>query len=120
MWIEGEPTEEVRDGREILAVIGAPKNPKISHLGEKVSLIFWKDGCWCSGALLNVAHKRDIVRWIDVKVLNPFLEKISYQVLEDGKPADCYHHSVHKSWRKSSFDTLREAQEYAGRPDDGA
>jgi hypothetical protein len=36
-----------------------------------------------------------------------------FQVFEDGKPADCFHHYVDKSWNKSSFATFEEAVDYA-------
>ena len=39
-----------------------------------------------------------------------------YQVLQDGKPADCCGYpDVHPSWCKSVFDTIEEANEYAYR-----
>jgi hypothetical protein len=36
-----------------------------------------------------------------------------FQVLDNGKPADCFHCGVHESWNKSSYPTLKEAKFYA-------
>ena len=36
-----------------------------------------------------------------------------YQVLDNGKPADCFHCNVHESWNKSTYSTFEEALEYA-------
>lgn len=36
-----------------------------------------------------------------------------WQVLENGKPADCFHYKLHESWNKSQYETLEEAAEYA-------
>ena len=36
-----------------------------------------------------------------------------YQVLCNGRPADCYNHDVHQSWNKSVYFTFEEAVEYA-------
>ncbi len=37
---------------------------------------------------------------------------MSFQVIDNGTPADCFHHPVHKSWDKSKFVSLAEAQDY--------
>jgi len=37
---------------------------------------------------------------------------IKYQVLENGKPADCHNFKLHHSWDKSKFDSLEEAIAY--------
>ena len=36
-----------------------------------------------------------------------------FRVLDGGKPADCQHHKVDKSWAVSLFDTFEAAEEYA-------
>ena len=36
-----------------------------------------------------------------------------YQVLDNELPADCHHHNVDDSWNKSTFDSLKDAVEYA-------
>jgi hypothetical protein len=36
-----------------------------------------------------------------------------FQVFDCGKPADCLHCNVHKSWSKSIYETFDEAKEYA-------
>jgi hypothetical protein len=38
---------------------------------------------------------------------------IKYQVLDNGRPADCHHQKVDKSWNRSMFDSYREALTYA-------
>ena len=38
---------------------------------------------------------------------------MKYQVFESGKPADCHHCDIDKSWNKSIFDTFEEAKDYA-------
>lgn len=37
---------------------------------------------------------------------------MKYQVFDTGKPADCNHHEVDKSWNKSIFETYEEALTY--------
>lgn len=36
-----------------------------------------------------------------------------FTVFDNGKPADCFHHKVHPSWKQSTFNTFEEALEYA-------
>lgn len=38
---------------------------------------------------------------------------MKYQVFDNDKPADCYHHSVSDTWNRSKFNTLKEARQYA-------
>lgn len=38
---------------------------------------------------------------------------MAYQVLDNGKPADCHHHKVHFTWDQSTFDTLAGALAHA-------
>lgn len=38
-----------------------------------------------------------------------------YQVFDNNKPADCFHHDVHGTWFKSKYETFAEAFEYATR-----
>jgi len=36
-----------------------------------------------------------------------------FRVFDDGQPADCFHCKVDASWKKSSFETFKEAEAYA-------
>lgn len=38
---------------------------------------------------------------------------MKYQVLDNNRPADCFHCKVHESWNKSKYDTFDEALNYA-------